>query len=51
MGLYQVAVCYNARQDNTTKYNNTHCTKLHTTFKATLNKQNYKKKIRNIILY
>jgi len=24
MGLYSVAVCYNAKQDNTTLYNNTH---------------------------
>jgi hypothetical protein len=44
MALYQVAVCYNARQKNKKKYNNTHRTKLHTKNKATLNKQNYKKK-------
>jgi len=49
MGLYPVAVCYNARQDNTKQYNtihynNTHHTKQHTALKATLKTQNYKKK-------
>jgi hypothetical protein len=44
MGLYQLAVCYNARQEKTIQYNNTHRTKLHTTLKVTLNMQNYKKK-------